>query len=95
MKVVSTCKTQCSDWGYLVITPVHVQVYSIDKTSEYRHQFDTTRLNVPYFVKDPTGFERQHPAAGRERRAACFACSATSFTSHDIMPVWRVSDVVS
>ena len=53
-----------------------MQVYSIDKTSEYRYQFDTTRLNVPYFVKDPTGFERQHPAAGRERCAACFALSA-------------------
>ena len=62
-----------------------MQVYSLDKTSDYRHQFDTTRLTVPYYVKDPASFERQHPAAGRERCAACSACFATSTRSHQGM----------
>ena len=96
--MMSTCKIECINWGnwsYLVITLLDVQVYSIDKTSEYRHQFDTTRLNVPYFVKDPTGFERQHPAAGRERCAACFACPATSSTSSDSMPDWGAAEAVT
>ena len=45
------------------------QVYSLDKTSEYKHHFDTARLAVPYFVKDAQSFERQYPAAGRDRCA--------------------------
>ena len=52
------------------------QVYSLDKTSEYKHHFDTARLAVPYFVKDARSFERQYPAAGRDRCAFQFASIA-------------------
>ncbi len=61
-----------------------MQVYSLDKTSEYKHQFDTTRLTVPYFVKEPQSYERQYPAAGRER---CVACTCSLIHALNCCPV--------
>jgi hypothetical protein len=47
------------------------QVYSLDKVADYRHALETQRLGVPYFVRDPVGFEKSYPKGGRSRCARC------------------------
>ena len=43
------------------------QVYSLDKLADYRHAQETVRLGVPYYIKDPVGFEKSYAKGGRSR----------------------------
>lgn len=59
------------------------QAYSLDKVQDYRHQLETSRLGVPYFVRDLPKFERSHAVGSRNRSAfsseLCFKATVFSF----------------
>ena len=50
------------------LPPDMAQVYSLDKAGEYRHQVDTQRLGVPYFVRNVAALDKSHPTGSRDRR---------------------------
>ena len=61
-------------YNWVCLPPDLAQVTSLDKAGEYRHQVDTQRLGVPYYVRSMAALDKSHPPGSRARRAVVCCC---------------------